>query len=282
MISVAAGEIVHALVNVIKNAVEAMPSGGLLIIEGEKVEISQEHSEKLLHLPPGQYIRFSITDTGTGIPVEHIDKIFEPFFSTKERKTGTGLGLSMVYAAVREHGGEVRVYSEPGSGTIFRIYLPIGESPRTQETETGTRSFGPPDPSRLVGLKVLVLEDEESIKNFLEDSFTRKGSIVEVVNTIADFRKTLGETGFLPDVVILDMVLPDGSGATLIKDIKAKLPRVKIIAVSGYSGNGQAHLMVDEGAHIFLQKPFNATQLMEAVQSVMSMGGETGNPGEPA
>lgn len=276
MINVAAGEVVHALVNVIKNSVEAMPSGGLLILEGEKIEISQEHSERLLHLPPGGYICFSVTDTGTGIPVEHIDKIFEPFFSTKERKTGTGLGLSMVYATVREHGGEVRVYSEPGSGTIVRIYLPIGEAPRSQETEDRTRATAPPDPARLVGLKVLVLEDDEAIKNFLEDFFTRKGSIVEVAATIADFRKALDETRFLPDVVILDMVLPDGSGASLLKDLRAKLPKVKTIAISGYSSSGQARLMVDEGANIFLQKPFNAAQVLEAIQSVMSMDGDTG------
>lgn len=277
-INAASDDIVRAVVNIIDNALEAMPDGGLLVIEAEKTAVTPEHSARLLHLSPGDYIRLSVSDTGVGIPIEHLDRVFEPFFSTKGRKHGAGLGLSMVYAIVREHDGVVRVYSEPGKGTVVHLYLPIFEHAHVDRQPPVEK---PPHAIRLAGLKVLLLEDNVSMVGFIEELLTKRGSIVETVGSLTAAYEAVNDRGYLPDIVIVDLVLPDGSGTAFIENLKTKAPNVGILAISGYSPRGQASRMLEAGAHRFLQKPFTGPQLLN-MMAVVLHAGTSGTEDAPA
>jgi two-component system cell cycle sensor histidine kinase/response regulator CckA len=230
-------------------------------------------------MPSAEYVRIDIIDTGTGIPSEIIDKIFEPFFSTKEVGKGTGLGLSTVYGIVKQTGGFVYVDSEPGKGTSFRIFLPrhhaeqevaVSESaavngaakeipaeakPRTDLTGQGT---------------ILLVEDEEGLRSLNARGLRSRGySVIEASNGI-EALEALEEKDGAVDLVVSDVVMPEMDGPTLLKTMRGKNPDLKIIFVSGYAEDAFEKSLPENQQFAFLPKPFTLSQLVAAVKETMT------------
>jgi two-component system cell cycle sensor histidine kinase/response regulator CckA len=229
-------------------------------------------------MPVADYVRIDITDTGTGIPADIIDKIFEPFFSTKEVGKGTGLGLSTVYGIVKQTGGFVYVDSEPGSGTSFRIFLPRhrpeqeaadAHAGNGAAKEAGTE---PPKPRPdLTGHgTILLVEDEEGLRSLNARGLRSRGySVIEASNGI-EAMEALEEKNGAIDLVVSDVVMPEMDGPTLLKEMRARNPNLKIIFVSGYAEDAFEKSLPENEQFAFLPKPFTLTQLVAAVKETMT------------
>jgi len=219
-------------------------------------------------------VRIDITDTGTGIPADIVDKIFEPFFSTKEVGKGTGLGLSTVYGIVKQTGGFIYVESESGQGTAFRIFLPrhhpeqevqpdaaaakepAGETkPRTDLTGQGT---------------ILLVEDEEGLRSLNARGLRSRGySVIEASNGI-EAMEALEQKNGAVDLVVSDVVMPEMDGPTLLKTMRGRNPDLKIIFVSGYAEDAFDKSLPENQQFAFLPKPFTLSQLVAAVKETMT------------
>ena len=226
-------------------------------------------------MPAAEYVRIDIIDTGTGIPPEIVDKIFEPFFSTKEVGKGTGLGLSTVYGIVKQTGGFVYVDSEPGKGTSFRIFLPrhhpepevpraillaareapAEAKPRTDLTGQGT---------------ILLVEDEEGLRSLNARGLRSRGySVIEASNGV-EALEALEEKNGAVDLVVSDVVMPEMDGPTLLKTMRGTNPDLKIIFVSGYAEDAFEKSLPENQQFAFLPKPFTLSQLVAAVKETMT------------
>ncbi|PSB54347.1 PAS domain-containing hybrid sensor histidine kinase/response regulator [Chamaesiphon polymorphus] len=265
-------QIHQVLMNLCVNARDAMPSGGILTVSTENLKISQseryandENSTKIhLDARPGDYIAISIADTGTGIAPELIDRIFEPFFTTKDIGKGTGLGLSTSIGIIKSHGGFIKVNSEVGIGTCFKIYLPATDSYEIQS---------PPMPSFESGSNqlVLIVDDETSIRsitgNTLETYNYRiltAGDGIEAIATYAERKNDI-------DVILLDLMMPSLDILTTVRTIHKLNPHVRIIAMSGLVANEQITQTLQEcGVMAFLQKPFTVEHLLRTLSQVCS------------
>ena len=256
------GQIEQVLWNLYANAVDAMPGGGALTIETR-----QTSSEKLVdfeyEINPGDYVCFSITDSGIGIDPEHRDCIFEPFFTTKNGK-GTGLGLASVYGIVKSHGGYVDVKSSKGQGSTFSIFLPAAE-----EVYIAHRPSN--DPATSTGReKILLVDDEDMILDTCSRLLTKLGYTTLTALNGREALEIYERHANSIDLVIIDMVMPDMNGKDLFDRLKAKNPGVKTLLSSGYSLNEQAQRILDRGCDGFIQKPFNITQLSEIVRNIIN------------
>jgi PAS domain S-box-containing protein len=253
----------QVFLNFALNARDAMPQGGTLTFSSEPVAFTEEDARLNPGLAPGQYIRVNVTDTGVGIPREFQERIFEPFFTTKELGQGTGMGLAMVYGIVRNHGGVVRVYSEVGHGTTFRVYLPLvdhqTEDREPEETESTLSGSG----------RILVVDDEEVVRTLLDDMLTALGYDVVLASNgreAVDYYRMFGGD---VDLVILDMVMPEMDGRECFLAIKAMNPEVRAILSTGYSRDGAAQEILNEGMVGFVQKPFRVNHLSQVVHRAL-------------
>jgi signal transduction histidine kinase/CheY-like chemotaxis protein len=251
----------QVIMNFTVNARDAMPYGGTITISSDVVDAYPGASDVPPYLPSGKYVVLRTRDTGVGIPEEIQKKIFEPFFSTKERGKGTGLGLAMVYGIVTEHKGYVTCQSKVGEGTTFSIYLPVPPKEveiTKKEQEAVARKFE----------TILVVDDDDDslavIKDTLEMSGYRVIATTSPMSALDTFKKMHREI----DIVIADMVLPLIDGRELMKQIVTTDPLVKIIAVSGFSQFIRRH--DDVKPDHFIQKPFEAYQLLSAVQKLVT------------
>jgi two-component system cell cycle sensor histidine kinase/response regulator CckA len=218
-------------------------------------------------MPPGSYVMIEIADTGTGIPKEIVDRIFEPFFSTKEVGSGTGLGLSTVYGIVRQTGGFVFVESEVGKGATFRIYLPE----HTQPIEAAQSARGADDERRdLTGIgTVLLVEDEDAVRLFSARALRNKGYKVLEARSGEAALEIVNEHLNDIDLVISDVVMPRIDGPTLIKELRVRRPDLRVIFISGYAEDAfRKRVDAGEEAH-FLMKPFTLKQLAAKVKEVL-------------
>jgi two-component system, cell cycle sensor histidine kinase and response regulator CckA len=240
--------------------------------------LTAEESTRLSYkgMPPADYVRIDISDTGTGIPADIVDKIFEPFFSTKEVGKGTGLGLSTVYGIVKQTGGFVYVDSEPGKGTSFRIFLPRHrpEQEVAPEPHAGNReaAAGPPKPGAdLTGQgTILLVEDEEGLRSLNARGLRSRGySVIEASNGI-EAMEALEEKNGAVDLVVSDVVMPEMDGPTLLKEMRGRNPNLKIIFVSGYAEDAFEKSLPENQQFAFLPKPFTLTQLVAAVKETMT------------
>jgi CheY-like chemotaxis protein len=240
-----------------------MPGGGDLYIQTDNV-ILDENYIKPFDVRPGAYVRVSITDTGMGMDAETREKIFDPFFSTKDAGQGSGLGLASVYGIVKNHGGFINVYSEKGKGTTFNIYLPSSEKTVTKED---------PEPKQRdihFGRGTVLLVDDENMiievgRKMLEKIGYRvltAGSGQEALDLYMHHQEQI-------DVVILDMIMPGMGGGVTFERLKQIDGRVKVILSSGYSINGQAKDIMDRGCSGFIQKPFAMEELSLKVREVL-------------
>jgi two-component system cell cycle sensor histidine kinase/response regulator CckA len=276
----------QVIVNLAVNARDAMPEGGNLTICTANVEADESKSFPSKGMPPGDYVLVEVSDTGVGIPPEIIEKIFEPFFSTKEVGKGTGLGLSTVYGIVKQTGGFVYVDSEIGKGTIFRIFLPR-HVPGEEEMETS--ELPEADAPAIAGVlaaaadvvravstdltghgTILLVEDEEGLRTLNARGLISRGYTVLEAGNGVEAMEVLEKNGNSVDLVVSDVVMPEMDGPTLLKEMRKRNPDLKIIFVSGYAEDAFEKHLPEHGQFAFLPKPFTLKQLVAAVKETMS------------
>lgn len=262
------GQLEQVIINLAVNARDAMAEkGGKLAITTENVELKSAVKRKGESVPPGDYALIRVSDTGCGISVENLDRIFEPFFSTKEPGAGTGLGLSTVYGIVKQTGGFILVDSLVDSGTTFRIYLPRHH----QASEAVAHRDPEPQPVRdLTGVGTLLLvEDEEAVRAFSARALRKKGYEVLEASSGEQALEILESSNKPLDLLITDVVMPHLDGPALVSRIREKRPTFKVIFISGYAESAfREHLDADANIH-FLPKPFSLKQLAGIVKEVL-------------
>lgn len=256
------GQMQQVLMNLCVNSRDAMPAGGELIIDTDFVRLSDEYARAHMGAKPGLYAVLSVTDTGMGMEKETAQKVFEPFFTTKEDGKGTGLGLSMVYGVVKNHDGYIAVYSEPGQGATFKIYLPAKGIPEKEEMSVSGVHLGGSE-------LVLVVDDEDVMRSIAKDILEAHGYSVllaqdgiEAVNVYREHKDEI-------HLVILDMVMPKRGGRETFSELKALNPDIKAILSTGYSRSGKAQDILDSGVMGFVQKPYQVGLLLSKVRCVL-------------
>jgi CheY-like chemotaxis protein len=255
----------QVLLNLCVNARDAMPGGGTLSIEVENCELDEHYAAMNLQAKPGRYVRISVTDTGSGMPPSLQEKIFEPFFTTKELNKGTGLGLSTVMAIVKSHNGSIHVYSEPGKGTAFRIYLPVVLN-SALAAEKITAPTGPP---RGQGETILVVDDETSILTITSQTLEAFGyqvlRAIDGADAVATYAQHRNEIA----AVLTDIMMPVMNGAATIQAILRINPAAKIIAASGLNATEDRVTVNSLGVKHFLTKPYTAGTLLMTLRNLL-------------
>jgi PAS domain S-box-containing protein len=255
----------QVVLNLCVNARDAMPDGGRLELTARNIEIDQQFAVMNRGISPGRYVILQVTDTGLGIPREIIDRIFEPFFTTKEIGKGTGLGLSTVMGIARAHGGSVNVYSEPGKGTTFKIYLPA--QPLSAATS--------PDPTtaelpRGNGELVMVVDDEASVVAITKQTLEAFGYRTVVAEDGAQAIALYAMQRDQISIILTDMMMPIMDGPALISAIFRINPRAVIVAASGLNANGNQTRGNDQRVRHFLPKPYSADTLLKLLKIALA------------
>ncbi|HEX9849256.1 hybrid sensor histidine kinase/response regulator [Candidatus Deferrimicrobium sp.] len=258
------GQIEQVLVNLVVNARDAMPGGGVLTIETGNVFLDEEYS--LGHLPAqsGHYVMLAVSDTGVGMDERTKSQVFEPFFTTKESGKGTGLGLSTVYGIVKQSGGYIWVYSEPGKGSTFKVYIP-----RTEEREDGPRKAVPPVEDLRGEKTVLIVEDEESILKLSCAVLGGYGYAVLAARGGEDGLRIAGKHEGEISLLLTDVVMPGMGGRELYERILQQRPKIKVLYMSGYTDKAIVRRGVLDPGTSFLQKPFSPISLARKVKEVL-------------
>jgi two-component system cell cycle sensor histidine kinase/response regulator CckA len=268
----------QVIVNLAVNARDAMPDGGKLTVRTANITAAESADLAYKGMPAADYVRIDIADTGTGIAAEIVDKIFEPFFSTKEVGKGTGLGLSTVYGIVKQTGGFIYVDSEAGTGTSFRIFLPRHHSEPEVQPEATAANGAAREPAAeakprtdLTGQgTILLVEDEEGLRSLNARGLRSRGySVIEASNGI-EALEALEERNGAVDLVVSDVVMPEMDGPTLLKTMRGRNPDLRIIFVSGYAEDAFEKSLPENQQFAFLPKPFTLSQLVAAVKETMA------------
>jgi two-component system, cell cycle sensor histidine kinase and response regulator CckA len=266
------GQIEQVLMNLVVNARDAMPNGGHVTIETARVEIDDVYSSTHLNVKPGPYVMLAVSDSGCGIDAETQKHIFEPFFTTKEQGKGTGLGLSTVYGIVRQSGGHIWLYSEPGHGTAFKIYLPTATETETQP------AAAPVDVALPRGTEtILIVEDEPQIRNLAFDCLKFCGYDVLSSSSGLEALQLIERLGRPIDLVLTDVVMPKLSGRELSERISAIQPSAKVLFMSGYTNDSVVNHGILDGDTWFIQKPFTLESLVRRVREVLDSDEEPAN-----
>jgi PAS domain S-box-containing protein len=257
------GQIEQVILNLAVNAKHAMPDGGTLTIETGNIMLDDAYCKTHAEATPGDYVYLTIEDTGHGIPKDVVDRIFEPFFSTKKQGEGTGLGLAMVYGIVKHHGGHIMCYSEPGVGTAFKIYLPViedlaisGEFKILPEAPGGSET-------------VLLVDDEEMIRSLGRKMLEQAGYRVLEALTGEEAVEIYRNEGSRIDLVVLDLIMPGMGGRQALAELKNMDPDVRVVIASGYSPDGLAESATETGAAGFITKPFRRHDVLRTVREVL-------------
>lgn len=257
------GQIEQVLFNLVLNARDALPSGGKIVIETANVHLDQIYCDMHSSVKPGEYVMLAVSDNGQGMDSATLSRIFEPFFTTKAQGKGTGLGLAMVYGTVRQSGGHIWVYSEPGVGTTFKLYFPVvSDAPDVVEA--------PPSPVVMRGTEtVLLAEDEAAYRELIQTVLTDAGY---TVITAADGEEAL-KMGTDPrnkiDMLLTDAVLPKLNGRKLMEKLHEARPDLPVLFMSGYTTNVIVHHgMLDKGIE-FLQKPVSPVALLRRMREIL-------------
>ena len=261
----------QVIINLAVNARDAMPNGGKLVIRTANVGERDSLDLGQHRVPPGEYVLIEVSDTGTGMAPEVMQKMFEPFFSTKEVGRGTGLGLSTVYGIVKQTGGHVIPDSELGRGTVMRVYLPrylevAGEAEPARAPAPVRRE----QPKDLTGRgTVLLVEDEDAVRSFAARALGQRGYHVLEATTGTEALEMFTSCNGEVDLVVSDVVMPEMDGPTLMKHLRSERPDVKIIFISGYAEDAFRRNLSDKEDFMFLQKPFDLKELAAAVKAAL-------------
>ena len=251
----------QVLMNLVVNARDAMPGGGTIRVETEAVTLREELRRDRAVVPAGDYAVIRVSDTGHGIPADRLQKIFEPFYTTKRVGEGTGLGLSTAYGIVKQSGGFIFVDSTVGQGSVFHLFFPIHDGPAEVK----------PEPARRIAMKqgagvVLLVEDEAPVRAFASRALRMRGyTVLEAENAEAAL-KTLEDPGLEVDVFVTDVVMPGLDGPSWVKQALQTRPHVRVIFVSGYAEDYLSETQARIPNSVFLSKPFSLTDLTTTVQ----------------
>jgi two-component system, cell cycle sensor histidine kinase and response regulator CckA len=255
----------QVLVNLAVNARDAMPVGGRLTIETSKVELDEAYAIAHVTVRPGRYVMLAVSDTGEGMDEATRLRVFEPFFTTKEQGKGTGLGLATVYGMVKQSGGYIWVYSEPGHGTTFKVYLP----PAEQRTGAQAEHPGRRQTDQTHGWEtVLLVEDEDAVRALAREVLRRHGYVVlEARHGVDALRVAERHTDDI-HLMVTDVVMPHMSGRDLAERLSTTRPKMKVLFMSGYTDHAVMHRDLTPGS-AFLQKPFTPEVFARKVRTVL-------------
>jgi len=264
------GQIEQVIMNLAVNARDAMPMGGKLILETDVLTLESARNSGPHQFLPGDYVRLTVTDTGTGMTDEVKAHLFEPFFTTKEVGKGTGLGLATSYGIIKQSGGHILVYSEPGHGTCFKIYLPAAETialpaPAQPAGASTTATSAPPCTET-----ILLVEDEAALRELALCVLSECGyNVLAASNGKEGLEIAKNRNGHPIDLVLTDVIMPQMGGKEMIDQMRPLLPKAKVLFVSGYTDDALAHHGVLEPGISFLEKPFSPTRLIFKVREVL-------------
>lgn len=257
-------QVEQALMNLAVNAMDAMSEGGKIIIETERAILDEEFCKTHLGARPGEYVLLTISDTGHGMDKEILEHVFEPFYTTKEVGKGTGLGLAMVYGIVKTHEGYILCYSELGSGTTFKIYLPaLVQSGHWREAGEGEDQLKGGDET------ILLVDDEEYIRELGVELLSDVGYEVLTATDGESALQLYRKEQHRIDLVILDLVIPGMGGKKCYEEILKINPQAKILIISGHSVNGPGKEAMEAGARGFVGKPFDVSHMLKAVREIL-------------
>ncbi len=258
------GQIEQVLMNLAVNARDAMPGGGRLTIETADVELDETYCAHHAEVEPGDYVMLTVGDTGCGMDQETRERLFEPFFTTKEPGKGTGLGLATVYGIVQQSGGSIWVYSEPGEGTTFRIYLPRVSEPAAERSTPRPAA----EPSR-GDETILVVEDQEVVRKVVERILGASGyRVVTVADGDAAIEICAGRREPV-GLLVTDVVLPGMTGLELVDRLRESCPELRVLLMSGYTEDAVLRRGGLEPGTAFIAKPFTATELAARVRAAL-------------
>jgi len=253
----------QVLMNLCVNARDAMPGGGLLTIETDAVSLDEQYANTHLGVQPGAYVMLSVTDTGIGMDEATRQRVFDPFFTTKEKGKGTGLGLATVYGIVKQHGGEITVYSEPQYGATFKIYLPlVQEAAYQQEAESATSIL----PGH--GETILVVEDESAVRRVVCRMLSHLGYTVMEAETAEACIQLISSIEQI-DLLITDVIMPGMNGRQLYEHSMAIRPGLKTLFMSGYTKDFIGHSGILDEATQFISKPFTEKALSRKIREIL-------------
>ncbi|MFZ0959706.1 MAG: PAS domain S-box protein [Terriglobia bacterium] len=264
LVKVDPGQIEQVIMNLAVNARDAMPEGGKFLVETSNVEVDEEYARSHSNLNPGKYVMVAVSDTGCGMDLETQAHVFEPFFTTKEKGRGTGLGLATVYGIVQQSGGYIWVYSEPGRGSTFKIYLPRIEG----DMSTPEPAEAPLKPAKGKGT-ILVVEDEKGVRSMICETLKSRAYKVLEADGAAQALE-IAEAHTKPiHLLLTDVVMPHTGGKELAKHLSTLHPETKVLYMSGYTDDAIVRHGIMQGDTPFLQKPFSPEALARKVREML-------------
>lgn len=263
LVNVDRGQMDQVLLNLFMNAWQAMPGGGDLYLSLENTELGEENVFPF-KVMPGKYVKLTVRDTGVGMDDDTKSHIFEPFFSTKERAYGTGLGLASVYGIVKNHAGYIWVESQQGAGSAFMIYLPASDQNIEEDTLKDGKIYKGKE-------TILFIDDEEMLVEVGTEILKELGYEVLAATGGREGLKIFKQNKDSIDLVILDMIMPDMNGKKTFSELKRLKPSVNVLLSSGYSLDRQAKDFIKQGCKGFIQKPFLVTDLSKKVREILDV-----------
>jgi PAS domain S-box-containing protein len=270
MVQADPSQVEQVVMNLVINSRDAMPNGGTILIETSNVQLSEDYAAQHLDVKPGYYVQIAVTDSGCGMSEDILSKVFEPFFTTKEKGKGTGLGLPTVYGIVKQSGGDIWVYSEPGMGTTFKIHFPrdLAVKPPTAQPEEVLRQRGGTE-------TILVVDDDDAVLNVTKKMLDLAGYNVLTAN---DGESALSvREHYQGDIHLLltDVVMPRLSGHQLAEEFRTRFPKTKVVYMSGYTDQAIFNRGVLDAGTPYLSKPFSSAALTGKVREVLDGATQT-------
>jgi PAS domain S-box-containing protein len=263
------GQIEQVVMNLAVNARDAMPRGGILTIETSNVELDEHYRFTHPAAKPGKYVALVVGDNGLGMDAETRAHLFEPFFTTKAQGQGTGLGMTTVFSIVKQSGGGVDVYSEPGKGTSVKVYLPCIDQPVMTEMESPVAKLARGSET------ILLVEDEDQVRKLVRDTLRGEGYKVLDAPSAAEARRIAGAYKHPIHLLIADVVMPKEGGRELAAGLTARRPAMKVLFMSGYTDQAVVNSGLPTGESAFIQKPFIPAALSRKVREILEGNGET-------
>jgi nitrogen-specific signal transduction histidine kinase/CheY-like chemotaxis protein len=256
------GQMEQVLMNLYMNAWQAMPRGGEIFLESSNMVLHDDETHPY-EIPPGKYIKITVTDTGVGMDARTKERIFEPFFTTKSMGRGTGLGLAMAYGIMKGHGGMIHVYSEPAHGTTFSLYLPASDRDAVTDRQEAEQI--------LKGTEtILLVDDERTVLEVSSEIISSMGYKVFIAGSGQDALAIYLDNIERIQLVILDLIMPGMSGSETFDRLKQMNSEIKVLLSSGYGMNNNVQQIMDRGCRGFIQKPFNMGELSKKLREVLT------------
>lgn len=261
------GNIEQVIMNLIINGRDAMPDGGRISISTAEVVIDNERCKVIPFAAVGTFIVLSVTDSGTGMSEETLERIFEPFYTTKGMGRGTGLGMSVVYGIVKKHGGWINVESKAGEGATFKVYFPA----YTETVEAAARKTLNAEESRGKGERILLVEDEEGVREFSEKVLEDSGYVIFTAGSAEEAFSIFEREEGRFNLIFSDVILPDKNGTVLVDELIALQPDLKVVMTSGYASEKSKWSVIEERGFPFLQKPYTTEVLLKTIKAALNL-----------